>query len=98
MRKVKAEKNLETELSEIVAADADSGRLERTTEGSVVAEWIEPTMMVAYVNIEHQRLQLAVVEAAKAWYDNGHHSLDTQLLESIEALLQFEAEQKNGNT
>jgi hypothetical protein len=98
MRKVKAEKNLETELSEIVAADADSGRL----ESSNMNAWEDGTILLA---TEHQRLQLAVVEAAKEWAvarnDKSkprHWRYPVRLLNATAALLQFEAEQKNGNT
>jgi hypothetical protein len=54
---------------------------------------------------EHQRLQLAVVEAAKEWYRyHGYipemtpEPYETPLITSTRALVQFEAEQKNGNT
>ena len=41
---------------------------------------------------EHQRLQLAVVSAAKSWLKDAPFMSDTALAEHIEALTAFEAE------
>jgi hypothetical protein len=62
----------------------------------IVAEWVEPTMMVAYVNIEHTKLKDAVV-AAEAWWLKSFGptraiEAENDLVKTVDVLIKFEKE------